>query len=130
MNHRFIHALIDEDIQAIQSVPKTDFHNHSTFGTRLERVETWARTALQRPPAKMNGLMGMLAYVRETLNPCLNSQEGFEFTAASALIDAIADGVTIVEMSFGTRFARFFPNHEHGFISFVDGLKTGIFQNR
>jgi len=124
MSHEFIDALIHENIEAIKAVPKTDFHNHSTFGTRIERVEKWAGTALQRPPTKMNGLGGMLSYARQTLFPFINSRKGFEFTAEYAIVDAIEDGVKVLEVSFGTRFALFYPDGLKGFISFLDSLSA------
>jgi adenosine deaminase len=124
MSRDFIDALIHEDIEAMRAVPKTDFHNHSIFGTRIERVEKWAGVVLQRPPSKMNGLDGMMSYAGRTLYPYINSREGFEFTAQSALTDAIEDGVRILEMSFDTRFALFYPDREQGFMTFLDSLQT------
>lgn len=125
MNSDFVDALVREDIEAIKAVPKTDLHNHSTFGTRIEHVEKWADITLQRPPCKMDGLDGMMSYARQILFPYINNREGFEFAAEYAIIDAIEDGVEVLEMSFGTRaFALFYPNKEQDFLGFLYPLKT------
>ena len=118
----FVDALIREDIDALKKVPKTDFHSHSALGTRIENIEKWLNITLQRPPSRMDGLDGMMSYVREILNPYINTQEGFEFTAEYAVKDAIEDHVEILEMSFGTRFALFYPNQEQGMMAFVEAL--------
>lgn len=73
MNSDFVDALVREDIEAIKAVPKTDLHNHSTFGTRIEHVEKWANVILQRPPSKMDGLDSMMSYARQILFPYINT---------------------------------------------------------
>ena len=124
MSPDFVDALIRQNIEAVKRVPKTDFHNHSTFGTRIERVEKWASVLLQRPPFRMRGIHGMMSYVRQTLNPYINSRKGFEFTAEYATQDAIEDSVRALEMSFGVRFALFYPDRDRGLVHFVDSLRT------
>ena len=124
MKSDFIGVLIHEDMEAIKKVPKTDLHNHSIFGTRVERVEKWANVSLPRPPSKMDGLKGMMSYAGGILYPFIDSRKGFEFTAESALKDAVEDGVKILEMSFDTRYSQFYPDEEQDVITFVDSLKA------
>ena len=124
MSNNFISALIQKNIEAIKKAPKTDYHNHSIFGTRLERVESWLGLDLMRPPSKMNGLDGMRAYTKQVLYPYIRSCEGFEFTAESAILDAIDDGVVILDISFSVNFASFYPDKERGFMSFLKSLQT------
>ena len=124
MSSDFTDALICEDTQALKTVPKTDFHNHSAFGTRIENIEKWLNMTLQRPPSRMDGLDGMMSYAREVLNPHINTRKGFEFTAEYAVKDAIEDHIETLEMSFGTRFALFYPNREQGMMAFVEALRV------
>lgn len=124
MSAEFIEAIKREDLAALKTVPKTDCHNHSFYGTRIERVEQWSGVQVPRPPALMNGLEAMKAYARHTLHPYLNTRAGFEFTAEAAIRDAIDDGVTRLEMSCDARFALFYPDQEHGLIAFLDALRT------
>lgn len=124
MSTEFVDALIQEDLEALKSVPKTDLHNHSTFGTRIEHVEKWAAVALPKPPARMRGIHEMMSFARQALNPYINSREGFEFTAEGATKDAIEDHVQALEMSFGTRFALFYPDRDRGLVHFADSLRA------
>ncbi len=124
MSPDFIDALTRHDLEAVKRVPKTDLHNHSTFGTRIERVEEWASVRLQRPPSRMHGIHGMVSYARQTLNPHIHSREGFEFTAEYATQDAIEDNVRALEMSFGVRSTLFYPDREQGLVRFVKSLRT------
>ena len=72
-------------------------------------MERWLGYPLTKPPLKMKGLEGMHEYIDETLAPHLDHRQGFEFIAASALNDAIQDGVVILEMSFDIRLVKFYP---------------------
>ena len=47
----------------------------------------------------------MRTYDDTVLAPHLEHRQGFEFIAASAIDDAVQDGVIVLEMSFDVRFA-------------------------
>ena len=110
MSIDFIEALSTDDLTAIKAAPKTDVHCHSFLSTRRENVERWLGYPLTKPPLKMKGLDGMHAYIDEVLAPHLDHHEGFEFIVASALNDAVQDGVVILEMSFDVRLVKFYPD--------------------
>ena len=118
----FVEALLTDNLAAIKAIPKTDLHCHAFFGTRVENVERWLGHPLAKPPPKMNGLEGMLAYAGEFLTPHLRCRSGFEFVATSALHDAIRDGVVIFEMSFDIRTAEFYPDGLTGLCLFIENL--------
>jgi adenosine deaminase len=118
----FIEALRSGDLSTLQTVPKSDLHNHSILGTRIERVESWLRTPLRRPQKQMASLDEMIKYAHDVLYPHTDTHAGFKFTAESAIRDAIADGVSILEMSLDMRFISLFENGPDEFFSFVAGL--------
>ena len=118
----FVEALSTDNLSAITAIPKADLHCHALFGTRLENVERWLGHPLTKPPPKMNGLEGMLAYAREFLHPHFRCRRGFEFVATSAVRDAIRDGVVIFEMSFDIRTAEFYPDGLTGLCLFIENL--------
>jgi adenosine deaminase len=64
----------------------------------------------------------MIKYAHEILYPHTNTLSGFQFTAHSAIQDAIADGVTILEMSLDVRFISLFEIGLDSFFSFVADL--------
>ena len=47
-----------------------------------------------------------MEYADAVLAPHLEHHQGFEFIAASALNDAVQDGVVMLEMSFDIRLVR------------------------
>lgn len=118
----FVEALSTDNLSAIMAIPKADLHCHALFGTRLENVERWLGHPLTKPPPKMNGLEGMLAYAGEFLHPHIRCRNGFEFAATSAVRDAIRDGVVIFEMSFDIRIAQFYPDGLTGLCVFIENL--------
>ena len=118
----FVEALSTDNLSAITAIPKADLHCHALFGTRLENVERWLGHPLTKPPPKMNGLEGMLAYAGEFLHPHIRCRNGFEFAATSAVRDAIRDGVVIFEMSFDIRTAEFYSDGLTGLCVFIENL--------
>ena len=118
----FVEALSTDNLSAITAIPKADLHCHALFGTRLENVERWLGHPLTKPPPKMKGLEGMLAYAREFLHPHFRCCRGFEFVATSAVRDAIRDGVVIFEMSFDIRTAEFYSDGLAGLCVFIENL--------
>ncbi len=126
----FIHALQENDLPGLAKIPKGELHNHSIYGTRREHIESWIGHAIARPPAVMASLDDMMRYTRTHLYPVLDSREGFEFTARSAVQDAIDDGITILEMSMDVRFMSFYGSSYDPFFEFVhhlvDSTRTSI----
>ena len=122
MSIDFIEALSTDNLTAIKASPKTDVHCHSFLSTRRENAENWLGHPLTKPPFKMKGLDGMHAYIDEVLAPYLDHREGFEFIAASALNDAVQDGVVILEMSFDIRLLKFYSGGLTELRSFIEAL--------
>lgn len=118
----FSTALRSGDLSAIRRVPKSDLHTHSILGTRIERIESWIGKSLPRPPARMTTLDEMIKYSNDVLYPHTVTLAGFQFTAESAIQDAIEDGVTKLEMSMDVRFISLFETGPDAFFTFVSQL--------
>ena len=129
MSIDFVEALSTDNLTAIKTAPKTDVHSHSFLSTRRESVEQWLGHSLTKPPLKMKGLEGMHAYIDEVLAPHLDHREGFEFIAASALNDAVQDGVVLIEMSFDIRLLKFYSGGLTGLRAFIEAL-VGQYQEK
>ena len=85
-------------------------------------MERWLGHSLIAPPLKMKGLDGMHVYIDEALAPHLEHRKGFELVAASAMNDAVQDGVVILEMSFDVRLVKFYPDGLAELRSFIVAL--------
>ena len=122
MSHPFVDALKNNDLDAVKALPKTDLHDHSILGARVERVEAWKARSIPRPPDKMNVVRGMMDCAGSTLYPYIHSQEGFEFTADAAIQDAIEDGVSLLETSVDVKFAFLYSGRVYGLHQFLSSL--------
>ena len=119
----FIHALEQNDLNALRSVPKADLHCHAYFSTHLESVERWLGRSIEEAPPLMRGLDGMIEYAAEHLDPHINNRAGYEFVVESAVKDAINDGVAVLEMSFDIRSSWHFECGVSEFCDFVQQLR-------
>ena len=122
MSIDFVEALSTDNVTAIRAAAKTDVHAHIFLSTRRENMERWLGQPLIKPPLKMNGLEGMHAYIDEALAPHLEHRQGFEFIAASALNDAVQDGVVLLEMSFDIRLLKFYAGGLTELRAFIEAL--------
>ena len=118
----FVEALSTDNLTAIKAAPKTDVHAHAFLSTRRESAERWLGQPLTKPPLKMKGLEGMMAYMNGVLAPHLEHREGFEFVAVSAVEHAVQDGIVILEMSFDIRLVKFYPGGLTEIRAFVEAL--------
>ena len=50
----------------------------------------------------------MGGYVDAAFGEYINTQAGFEYTAAQGIRDATVDGIVLLEMSFGSQFATYY----------------------
>ena len=69
----------------------------------------------------MASLDEMREYAHSELYVLIRNREGFEFTAERAIVEAIEDGVSILEMSFDADFLRFY---RRGAVEFIDFIKA------
>jgi len=118
----FQKALADGSLQELRAFPKADLHRHSILGTGLRNIEKWAGISLPKPPARMESLDEMRTYLHDILYPHILNRDGFEFTAESAIDDAVHDGVAILEMSLDVRFIEMYADGLRGFLDFVGRL--------
>ena len=122
MSIDFAEALSTDNLTAIKAARKTDVHCHAFFSARRESVERWLGHPLAKPPPKMDGVEGMMAYADAVLAPHIKHRQGFEFVAVSAMDDAIQDGIVMLEMSFDIRLAEFYPNGLTELRAFIEAL--------
>ena len=106
----FVEALSTDGLTALRRAAKVDLHCHAFFGTRRENLEGWLGRSLRQPPSRMKGLEGMHHFAAEVLDPHLGDRETVDFVAASAVRDAIQDGVVVFEMSFDIRRAAYYSD--------------------
>ena len=118
----FAAALSAGDAAAVRGFPKTDLHAHAYLSARIESLERELGHALQRPPRRMNGLGEFQDYLRAAIDPHIGTVEGAELAATVDVNDAIADGVSVFEMSFDIWPAPHYADGLSGHLRFVRSL--------
>ncbi|MEI6124803.1 MAG: adenosine deaminase [Bacteroidota bacterium] len=108
----FTKAIAQNDMVALQSVPKSDLHNHGMLGYRREVLETQFGYPLAPAPVKFAQFSDFDTYLVTTFGPLLKRKDFLELALQSAFQQAKADGVMVLQMSIDTRFHYFFSAKE------------------
>ncbi len=119
----FADALQAGDRARLAAFPKADRHCHSIFGASLQSIQAWVGKPLEPPLPRMADFDEMRAYSHRVLYPHIYNRAGFEHTASSALLEAVEDGVRILEMSLDVNFIQFYGDGTSGFIGFIQRLR-------
>ena len=122
--NKFIEGLEQGSLSLLRTVPKTDLHNHAFFGTKRYNIEKWAKCEIAEPAKNFRTLEEMGEYATSSFVPYISSREGVEFVFASAIEDAIDDGVQILEMSIDARVIMLYNSFASDMISLLRKLKS------
>jgi adenosine deaminase len=120
----FVDALQSGNVALISAFPKADRHCHSRWGASIDSIRAWSGNNIKDPPLRMADFDEMRKYAREELNSTIHTKVGFRFTAEQTIIEAIQDGVTILEMSLDVVDTQYFETGIKGFIDFIQSLST------
>lgn len=95
----FIKALQNGDLQTIQSIPKSDLHNHSYMGSRLSNLARHYETALPFPPDRMPTFDHFIKYINDHLKPFIQTKKHYLYAMRAAFEQARDDNIVLLEMS-------------------------------
>jgi adenosine deaminase len=118
----FADALEKGDRDRLVSFPKADRHCHSLFGASLQSIAAWAGRSFKAAPVRMANLDEMRQYAHSELYAYIRDRTGSEFTAEQTILEAIQDGVSILEMSLDADLVLLYESGTAGFVDFVRGL--------
>lgn len=107
---KFQEALLNRDLQALRSVPKTDLHCHGSLSMRRSALEDFAQITIPAPPSVYPTFSDFISYLKTHIHPHTDFREGFEFCLRSALKEAVIDGIHYVEMSLDLKFIDFYDS--------------------
>ncbi len=100
-NSLFVDGLIENNIEKLIAVPKSDLHNHSTKGCSLKWVEEKTGQHFSKPPKKFNGLEGMQSWFTSNIKPFCSGYEGIVFRWEGAFAEAGRNNIQRLAMNFG-----------------------------
>jgi adenosine deaminase len=120
----FTEALQRGDPKLIALFSKADRHCHSILSASIRSIRAWAGAEIKDPPKVMPDFDAMRAYAHEFLYPFIHSRAGFEFTAEQTILEALQDGVAVLEMTLDVAFVRYYQDQMEGFLGFVQYLTS------
>lgn len=104
----FKKALEKGDLKALRRVPKSDLHNHCLLGGKPSVINKFNGTKLSLFKADRTGIEPLNRWIMEVYRPYMEKPFAFENAVEAAFIQAVHDGITVLEMSmdgfFGTLF--------------------------
>ena len=118
-------ALSANDINALALLPKSDLHNHSMLGSRFEALENYVGKKLLRPPAKMPAFHIFEDYLNEMFHDLIPQKNFFAYMLKAAFQHAVADGITVLQISIDSRFIHTFPGKEKDIVNIVEQVRQG-----
>ncbi len=122
MSNPFTEALENRDLHAIQTVPKSDLHNHSVLGGRLEHIERVFGVKIPRPGPRFETFDGFIHWIDEYIVPLLEVPAGVIMATEAAFHQARSDGVVLLSMSIDSSGPIMMNCNVAELISIVDGV--------
>ncbi|MFW5790421.1 MAG: hypothetical protein ACOCWE_04115 [Bacillota bacterium] len=123
ISRQFIQALKNQDLDKLKTIPKGDLHNHALLGMRFTKFNNYFNGQVKPPPAKMNGLKEMAAYLDNETIKFIKSKKEIEDLLKLALEEAINDGVILLEASLDASFISYYENNAEYF-SMIENLQN------
>ena len=100
MKSLFCEGLLENDIDKLLAVPKSDIHNHSTKGCRRVWLEERLQRSFSKPPEKFDGLRGMQEWFTTTIKPYCMDSEGLFIRWEGAFAEAGRNNIKRLAMNF------------------------------
>ncbi|WBW96799.1 hypothetical protein [Oceanirhabdus sp. W0125-5] len=111
----FKEGLIEGNISKLKKIAKVDVHNHCGLGMRFSTYNKWAGGNVVPPPKKMDGIAGIDEYIFGETAKFIKTSEDIEFLIESTVLEAIDDGVKILEPSIDCHWITLFKTHQEYF---------------
>ncbi|MCM1989561.1 hypothetical protein [Oceanirhabdus seepicola] len=111
----FREALVEGDISKLKKVSKGDVHNHCGLGMRFSTFNKWAGGNVVPPSKKIDGIRGLDEYLFGETMKYIKTAEDLEFLIEATILEAIDDGVKILEPSIDCSWLTFFNSQEEYF---------------
>ena len=120
-SQNFIQGLETGDLDLLRSVPKTDLHNHACLGYPRSVLAEHLQRSIADPPERFPAFEDFINYLKVNLHGYVYTLEGFEFSVRQAVIAAVSDGVTELEMSIDAQMVHKYDSIE-GLCGFLDNV--------
>lgn len=109
-NILFRDSLKNGDLHKLKQIPKADVHNHSVLGMRLTTFNKTFGVNATPPPKHIDGLSKLDKYIFTELAPYITTAEQLIQLLELTLLEAISDGIKILESSIDTNWLLLFSS--------------------
>lgn len=97
---KFIQALKNGMINDLQSMPKSDLHNHAGRGGSIAYIEQWAKTKIVPRTEHFNSLMEMNQWLNDNVKCHCPGHLGYLKRVEAAFAQARTDNIAALALSF------------------------------
>ncbi len=100
-SQQFIACLREGSLDALQTIPKTDLHNHAGRGGSLLYISTWANADIVPPCSPFPSLAQMQEWFEQNIKVHCPGTAGYLKRIEAAFAQAETDHIQLLAMSFG-----------------------------
>jgi len=118
---RFIKALENNSILEIESIPKSDLHNHAGRAGNLAYIENMLNVKIARLIEPLVSLSEMQEWFNDNVKAHFPDKNGFVQRVAAGFVQAKADNISVLAMSYSIDDV-FYLGGLDIFIAVMDGL--------
>jgi len=113
-SNEFIRGLENNDLTKLASVPKTDLHNHCSFGGNIDILFEFP----PKVPTKFNSIDDMREWVALNIDVAFPGVEGKLERIAASFLQAKKDNIEVLALNFGVKNIENFG----GINSFINAI--------
>jgi len=100
VKEKFIQALQNNSLTELQTIPKSDLHNHAGRGGHPSYIEKMLGVKLPRLTTPLNSLQEMNQWLNDNIKCHFPDKNGWIPRLAAAFVQAKADNVTVLAQSY------------------------------
>ncbi len=124
---KFIKALKENDLNQLQMIEKSDYHNHATRGGNINHFLTLEEVEKLDWSSYFTTLMDMQRWYESNVKCLFNGREGFIKRVESAFRQAKEDSINPLVLSFGLGDAIHFEDDLRLFVNVIKDIKERIY---
>ncbi|OKP82143.1 hypothetical protein [Paenibacillus sp. P32E] len=97
----FMDSLMNESLTNLQTIPKSDLHNHAGRGGTIQYIGVWANVRIQPPSEPFQSLLGMQSWFVEHVKRHCPGIQGYLKRIEASFVQAAEDHIERLVLSFG-----------------------------
>lgn len=107
-------------IEKMRLIPKSDLHNHASYGGNISQLSEYFHTNIQPPEQLFSDLQDLREWFENNINNKCGGIKGYILRVQSAFIQAAEDKIILLSMSFCKAEIDMF----HGMSSFISIMES------